>query len=421
MTSKFVWLIRRIKSQIWFRVSLYALGAVVTALIASFAAHFVPDEIVSRIKEGTARGILSIVASSMLAVATFSLGSMVQAYSAAASSATPRATRILINDAFTQTVISTFLGAFVFSMVGIIALSLDYYDRAGEFVLVLVSAGVIAMVITTLFGWLDHLANLVRLGEIVAKVADTAEETLRARALAPRLGGLPPEEGSDMWQAIHPVETGYVGHIDPYRLQKIAEAADGRIRVVSMPGHLADPTKPLVRLSWNAGETELTSIRSAFSLERERSFDQDPRFCMQVLCEIASRALSPGINDPGTAIGVIAVQQRLLTLWHDLHQEAPEAEQVNCPRVMAPAVSTIDLFEDLFGPLTRDGAETVEVGIRLLKTLATLASFKDDTYGAAARQIASAALGQAEEALVLERDKARLRELVALVESVPPA
>jgi uncharacterized membrane protein len=417
MSSKFSWFLRRISSQIWFRVSLYGLAALLTVTFASIAGPLVPDKIADRVNDDTARNILSIIASSMLAVATFSLGAMVQAYSAASSSATPRATQILIDDAFTQNVISTFLGAFVFSMVGILALSLGFYGLGGEFILVIASCGVIFLVITSLFGWLDHLANLVRLGEIANKIRTRAETVLRQRATAPRLGGVAPDGRLERAFAVMPEETGYVRHIDPYRLEKLAEAAGGLVRIEAMPGHLADPMAPLARTSWEPDEKAQARIRSAFTIGPERSYDQDPRFCVAVMTEIASRALSPGINDPGTAIGIIAMQQRLLTLWY---MARDEAEAPACGRVLAPALDTRDLFEDAFGPLLRDAAPMREVGIRLQKALHRLAVLGSADFADAALAMSDRGLAQSDAALALETDRAHLHDLVKTLRHSKP-
>ena len=148
--------------------------------MAVWATPFVPASLAARIRDGATWDILSILASSMLMVATFALGAMVTAFAAAAQSATPRATRVLIEDPFSQNVLSTFLGAFVFSMVGLVALGLGYYSRAGEAVLLLASGLVTALVLVTFFGWLDQLVNMVRLGATVAKIADCAEAASRS-------------------------------------------------------------------------------------------------------------------------------------------------------------------------------------------------------------------------------------------------
>ena len=375
MTSKLAWILRRIIRQIWFRVSVYGLAAILTALVASVLADFVPKEIANRVGDGTASSILSILASSMLVVATFSLGSMVQAYAAASQSVTPRATQILIDDSFSQNVISTFLGAFVFAMGGLIALSLDLYSRAGEFVLVVVSGLVITLVLTSLFGWLDHLANLVRLGETMAKVSSRAEAVLRTRAAAPRLGGVSPTAGSRDGTAVWPETTGYVRHVDPFRLQKIAAKAEGHIRINSMPGNLADPTAPLLWASWAPDEGEITAMRSAFTLGLERSFDQDPRFCLQVLTEIASRALSPGINDPGTAISCI--DSFCLALAGILDRDLPGSvvlDEAGTARCLARRSDFAGLMKAVFAPLRQFAHTEVSVTVALLEALSRLAA-----------------------------------------------
>jgi uncharacterized membrane protein len=199
--------------------------------------------------------------------------------------------------------------------------------------------------------------------------------------------------------------------VDPNALQDIAEAAGGSVTIKGMPGELADPFTPLAWTSWPAADDDEAAIRKAFTLGPERSFDQDPRFCLQVLSEIASRALSPGINDPGTAIGVITGQQRLLTTWAEARGRG--GDEPDFPRVKAPALETVDMFEDAFGPLLRDAAGLLEVGLRLQKTFVILAAGGPPDFAGAARALSERALAQSDDALRLETDRARLHDAAA--------
>ena len=70
---------------------------------------------------------------------------------------------VLIEDPSRRDVLSTFLGAFVFSMVGIFAESFGYYGKEGEVVMLAAAGVVIVLVIGALFACVDHLANMVRL------------------------------------------------------------------------------------------------------------------------------------------------------------------------------------------------------------------------------------------------------------------
>ena len=127
----------------------------------------------------------------MLAVTTFSLSIMVTAYGSATTNVTPRATRLVVEDVTTQNVLATFIGSFLFSLVGIIALNMGAYGERGRVILFIVTLVVIALIIITLLRWIQHLTSLGRVGETTAKVEQAAIETFIARAKSPCLGGYP--------------------------------------------------------------------------------------------------------------------------------------------------------------------------------------------------------------------------------------
>ncbi len=150
------------------------------------------------------------------------------------------------------------------------------------------------------------------------------------------------------------------------------------------------------------------AVRECFAVGGVRSFDQDPRFGASVLTEIASRALSPATNDLGTAIDVIGRTVRLLSVWG----EKPETEkEIRYPNVFVPPILIEDLFDDLFVPIARDGASTVEVGVRLQKAFRTLARFGHEGFAENAKRHSAEALERANAALVVEADKRRIEAL----------
>ncbi len=409
MSGQFALIWRKVTGRIWFRSGLFGLVGVATVALAASVGPVFPEGWSERIGSGSVRDLLEIMASSMLLVATFSLGTMVAAFTAAATIATPRASTILIDDPVAQNVLATFVGAFVFSIIGLVALSAGIFAEDGRTVLLVVTVAVILLVIATLFGWLDYLANLVRLGEVLNKLEARAVETMLARAKSPYLGGLPFVELPAGAHPVHQDETGYAASIDMPALERIAETAGGTIHVEITPGQLVDPSRALARSSWRPSDAERAAIRKAWVVARERSFDQDPRYCLIVLSEVASRALSPGVNDPGTAIAIIGRLQRLLAIWAAERRRAPGGEDWPLSRrVHVRPLVAAELFEDSFGPLARDAAPMVEVGIRLQKSLNALSRMCEDDYAQAAKLQSGRALDQAREALVLASDVERL-------------
>lgn len=412
MTSKWHWLLQQMTRKLWFRTSLFAILAVLTALAAVVLKAFIPPSVAGLIGTDAVDKILGILASSMLAVTTFSLNIMVTAYNAASSSVTPRATRLLVEDSTTQNVLATFIGSFLYSLVGIIALSMGAYGREGRAVLFFVTLLVIVLIIITLLRWIQHLAQFGQLGETTQRVEDATHNTLRARTDNPLLG-------ANEWQAqpistsnataVSAQEVGYVQHIDMQALAAYADAHALSIFIARQPGEFVYPAQPLLWLSPAQPDFHAEALIAAFTLQPQRSFEQDPRFGFCVLSEIASRALSPAVNDPGTAIDVIGRGVRLLSCWPRQVAHAT----VSYPRLFIKPIQASDLFDDFFMPIARDGAAIIEVQIALHKALTALAMFNPLAFSTCAREHAAQAVARAEQALQSEHDKARLRKCVA--------
>jgi uncharacterized membrane protein len=127
MMSRWRWLLLLFARKLWLRVTLMAIVGVATAIAGIVLPPYVPDAWTVKIGAQAIDGILNVLASSMLAVTVFSLSTMVAAYGAATTNVTPRATRLLMEDNTSQNVLGTFIGSFLFSLVGIIALSTGAY------------------------------------------------------------------------------------------------------------------------------------------------------------------------------------------------------------------------------------------------------------------------------------------------------
>ncbi|MVW78094.1 DUF2254 domain-containing protein [Bordetella sp. 02P26C-1] len=411
--SRWRWILNRLGKRLWLRATLIGLLGVAAAIMAALVERYIPWDLPTNIGADAVGTILNIIASSMLAVTTFSLSVMTAAFGAATTNVTPRATRLLIEDRLTQTVLSTFIGAFLFGIVGIVVLSTGAYGDRGRFVLFVITVGVIVLIVASLLRWIDHLTRFGRVGETTARVEQAAERSIVDRLGAPYLGG---RRMVDLPANGYPITApviGYVQHIDVGALQTIAEDIDQDIYVDALPGTFVYSDTPVAWLAEAPTEEESPELQErllkAITIGTERSFDQDPRFALSVMSEIGSRALSPATNDPGTAIDVIGRMTRLMSLWA-ASCESADIEPVY-PRVHVPALRTDDLFEDAFMLLGRDGAGLIEVQLRLQKSLLALSRWGDSAYRAAALAMAHEARDRAEAALTLEADRARLRAL----------
>ena len=360
--------------------------------------------------------LLSIMASSMLVIAIFAAGAMVSAYASASNNSSPRSFPLVLADDSSQNAYSIFVGAFIFGVVGLVAVENSSFDTVGRFVLFIETAVVFALVILTFVRWVDRIARLGRQGNTNDRAEDAVTGAIRRYRRAPLRGGVPATGLPGGSLPIEADDVGYVCALDMACLQDCAKQNQLVIEVAALPGAFMVPGRALVRVAGARGglpENVIRALRSAFRISRTREFDGDPRFGMVVLSEIAGRALSPAVNDPGTAIDVTGRLVRIFVQWV---RTVPEGGSPDYPLVQVPEISLSDLVEDAFTAIARDGAGSIEVGTRLMKCLQTLASLGNEELATAARAQARLALAHAERHMELPAQLARLRALASFAD-----
>lgn len=419
MNEQLRFFLNRIGERLWVRPLLMCVLSIAGAFIARSADYtqlhiFVPD-----ITSASIESLLKIISTSMLVIATFAVGSMVSAYASASSTATPRSFPLVIADDVSQNALSAFIGAFIFSIVSLIAMEISYYDKAGRFTLFVLTLMVFSIVIITFVRWVDRVARLGRLGTTIDKVEAVTATALNKRRFTPTLGGVAVVKHQDEQQAVFGGLIGYVQRIDINALQTYAEKSKIHIEITALPGTFAAPGRALAFVIADSGkptDIDKDQITQAFLIRDDRTFDDDPRFGLIVLSEIASRALSPSVNDAGTAIDVIGTLVRLFALWVKPVEDQDKPSNL-CDRVSVPEISLRDMFDDAFSAIARDGAGTIEVVVRLQKAFESLASMEDSALRDVAREHARQALARAETALVLPLDLEAARSSARFADS----
>jgi uncharacterized membrane protein len=401
---------RRLYGKLWFRPSFWSMAAMAVALMAVLANRWPLPAGMPNIGQPALEGLLTIIASSMLTVSTFSLSILVSAFASAASSATPRATRLVMADDSAQHAISAFIGSFIFAVVALTALGLGYYGDTGRFVLLGFTIYVLGYIILALLRWIDTLSKLGRISHTITTVENAALPPLRNWHLAPALGArsdAPAELPSGV--RVHGDRSGFLQYIDVAALQQQATDHEALLHVRVRPGDFVAPSSVLAVLAGpNPPDAKaLQAIAGAFVIGRDRTEEQDPRLGLVILSEIAQRALSAAVNDPGTAVLVVGVLTRLLIDGtHDHHDE--ERPEVRFDRVTVVPVDPDALLRDVFEPIVRDGAHMLEVGLAVQRALALMASNTQEPLSSAARQEAGRAMDHAQQGLRLERERETL-------------
>jgi uncharacterized membrane protein len=410
--GRFQFQLRELLQTLWVRVAFFAVLGLLTALAAFLLRRFIPDSLAGQVGANAIGPILHIIASSMLTITTFSLSILTAAYATASSGSTPRAVQLLVRDGVSQTVLATFMGAFVFSLVGLIMLNTSLYGEGGRIVLFVVTLLVILIVLVSLLRWIHRLEELGLIGDTLSRIEATAREALAARLASPFLGanplrGPPP---SDAATILSPM-VGYVQNCDMQALSSLAEESGSLVYLAAQPGDLVHLSRPLFHVGNMPSDPDAAgklreSLIACVTVRPTRSFDQDPRFAFVVMSEIGQRALSPAINDPGTAIAVTVRLLRVLSPW----QVHPQPD-VDYPRLYVPAITTREMLQDTLLPLARDGAGMVEVQRAIQDCLLSLTRIAPEIFGEIAASLSADALAYAREGLRLPRHTGEIEDM----------
>ncbi|MFC6668702.1 DUF2254 family protein [Marinobacterium aestuariivivens] len=236
-------LLNRVRERLWVKPLAICLLSILVVFLAGLFEALDPAGALPEISLASIEKLLTVMSSSMLVMAVLAVGAMLSAYTSASNGATPRAFAVVVADDVSQNALSTFIGAFIFSTIALVALLNDYYDRVGRLALFLLTIAVFAVVILSFVRWVDRIARLGRMGETIDKVEAAAGKALRRRRRHPTLGareaGGPPDG-----VAVQAPDVGYVQHIDVAALQLFAEDHDLLIRVVALPGTFVSRERP---------------------------------------------------------------------------------------------------------------------------------------------------------------------------------
>jgi len=173
-------------------------------------------------------------------------------------------------------------------------------------------------------------------------------------------------------------DDGYLQIIDGDALIAMAMQEDFVIRVERLPGDYIVATRPLV-LIWPGSKVTkqvVECVNSAFALGNQRTSVQDVEFLVNQLVEIAVRALSPGVNDPFTAITCLDNLGSALCRLAKRDMPSPyRYDTQDKLRVITPILTFPNLLDTAFNQIRQYSHSSTAVTIRLLETIAEVARF----------------------------------------------
>jgi uncharacterized membrane protein len=320
-----------------------------------------------------ARTLLGAIASSTIGVAGTVFSITIAALSLAAGQMGPRLLRNFTRDRGVQLTLGAFLGTFSYSLM---VLRSVRTDGEGVFTphFALTVAIVLALIcVATLVYFVGHMASRINVDTVVELVSGDIRS-----AVSDLITDQPPlpAPSGEFWKDGAPIvdmRRGYLQQLDEAGLAEWASRRGVAIRLLLRRGDYVFPGAPIAIVKPQAADAE-AAIRNATALGSTRGSANDAEYAVRQLVEVAVRALSPGINDPHTAMSVL---NRLGATLCDLAGTyLPSGVHVrnSVTILVIPCISYVSLVDAMFHMIRQNAAGSTAIMIRFIDVLSAVIS-----------------------------------------------
>jgi uncharacterized membrane protein len=373
-----------------------------------------------------ARNVLSTIAGSLITVAGLTFSITIVVLTLISSQYTPRAIRSFLGDRLTQAVAGAFVGIFAYCLIVLGAVRST--EAPSTFVPVLsvtvaLALGLVALALLVVF--VHHIGENVQASNIVARIASGTLEALDHLYPEPfsPVDDVDPAILVARWRdsgescAVPACAVGYVQHISMERLVACIDRKPVNIHVAVSPGEFVTTEMPLIEV-WPrdaADDDAVACVRTQFTIADERDVRQDAAYGLRQLADIAVKALSPGVNDPTTA--VLALDYASAALERLAGRQFPQAVRTNDAdgSVVAAARHDFgDYVETAMGEVAPFAADNPRVVAAVLQGLSRVADAARRARAhdrlAAVERLAEDVATHAREAATTNREREQIDE-----------
>ena len=367
---------KRVHLGSWLIPGLYAITAIAASVILPRIEHYVFPHLKAEASVEASIAIYSSIASGMMALTgiVFSLTFLMVQFSATAYS--PRLVMWIARDPVLSHAVGVFSATFLYAIA-----ALEWLDRNNSRRVPFISALVVIVLLlasVAMFVGLIHRIGRLQINRMLIFTGDQGREVIEK--LYGPLGLSSDEISTGGLHTLVPRQTllhygqpRSLESVNVKRLVKLAKQHDACIKVVTAIGDTVLEGTPLLHIFNAAAPFAERDLSRVLELGEERTFEQDPKYAIRLLVDIAIRALSPAINDPTTAVQALdQIGDLLLRLGGRRLEIGVYPDDSGHIRLIIPFPSWDDFLHLGFEEILSYGARSVQVMRRMKALIADL-------------------------------------------------
>jgi uncharacterized membrane protein len=330
-----------------------------------------------------ARGVLQAIAGTMITVTALVFSITVVALQLASSQLSPRVLRTFMGDRGNQTVLGFFIGTFTYALLVLRVVRSPLEDSGGFVPSLSVTVAIVLALLSValLIFYVHHAANAMRASVVIDRAAGATRDLIMD--LFPEDVGEAARPDPPAWlttapaRRVHAEGSGYLQTINADALFALAEDHALTVKPAPLIGDFVLPGATLASV-WPPralDDAVEQAIRAAMVLGSERTLQADVALGFQQLSDIAVKALSPGINDPTTAmICIDRLSAVLVTLAHRGKPHEVRSGEDGAVRVVLQGPPFARLVGIAFDQIRHFGAGDPVLADHLLLSLGRIAA-----------------------------------------------
>ena len=355
----------------WFVPLLYVVGALLVSFSIPRLANDLLPGFVSTVSVNAAIGFYSAIASGMIALTAivFSLAFVMVQFSATAYS--PRLVLWIARDPVISHAIGVFTATFLYALAALVWVDRGGSDRvplAGIWVV-----GFLLIISVIMFIGLIQRVSMLQVNRMLIFTGDQGRDVIEN--LYPPIDTLPSPDSAELPRS--PCLQTLLHHGDPRlvqaanisRLVDIASKFGCIIELMVTVGDAVLDSVPIMRVYGAASAIPEETLRPTITFGSERTFEQDPKYAIRLLVDIAIKALSPAVNDPTTAVQALdQIEDLLIRLGRRRLEIGAFRDSKNNLRLLMRFPAWEDFLRLAFDEIRFYGATSVQV-MRRMKAL----------------------------------------------------
>jgi uncharacterized membrane protein len=292
----------------------------------------------------------------------------------------PRLVIMFANNPALFHALGLFFATFSYSLV-----TLLWTDRERSGAVPLLSSGlVVCLLIASMVAFITLIRSLGDLQIHNVLQVISAQGRAVIRTMFPHVGheaditsrteiGAPPDLAAATQTLTYSGAPRVIARLDIAALAQLAQSVDAVVTRECAVGDTVIEDSVLLHVHGATRQLRERALRRAIHLTKSRTFEQDPKYAIRLLVDIAIRALSPAVNDPTTAVQVLDHIEDLLRRLGRRQLDAGRAYDADGKlRLIFPVPTWQDYLALSFDEIRQFGATSVQVARRLRSALVEL-------------------------------------------------